>query len=110
MTLYFTIKCSYKIHQGGAVAAPVGGKILTDVLSYLELEKDDVSEDEIIKRVSVPDIRGMSVKEAKSLLKESGLLLELKEAKEVSDEEIITTQIPMPETQVNENSKVYYET
>lgn len=52
----------------------------------------------------------MSVKEAKSLLKESGLLLQLKEAKEVSDEEIITTQIPMPETQVNENSKVYYET
>ena len=31
--------CSDKIHQGGGVAAPVGGQIFSEVLPYLELEK-----------------------------------------------------------------------
>ncbi len=73
------------------------------------MEKDDISEDEIIKRVNVPDIRGMSVKDAKKMLKENGLMLEMSEEQELSDESIIKNQIPMPETEVNENSKVYYE-
>jgi hypothetical protein len=33
--LSFTL-CSDKIHPGGGVAAPVGGKILSEVLPYLE--------------------------------------------------------------------------
>lgn len=28
--------CGVKIHQGGGVAAPVGGKILSEVLPYLD--------------------------------------------------------------------------
>lgn len=31
--------CSVKIHQGGGVAAPVGGKILGEVLPYLDTKK-----------------------------------------------------------------------
>lgn len=91
------------------MAAPVGGKILTDVLSYLDLEKDDTSEEDVIKRVSVPDIRGMTVSEAKKLLKENGLSLELREEQEISGDEIIKNQTPMPGIEVNEGSKIYYE-
>lgn len=31
--------CGDKIHQGGGVAAPVGGKILSEVLPYLDSKK-----------------------------------------------------------------------
>lgn len=33
--MYF---CSDKIHQGGGVAAPLGGQILNEVLPYLGIE------------------------------------------------------------------------
>lgn len=33
-------------HQGGAVAAPVGGKVLSEVLPYLEAQKDNVKEED----------------------------------------------------------------
>ena len=96
-------------HQGGAVAAPVGGQILTDVLAYLELEKDDVSDDEVVERVMVPDIRGLSISEAKKTLKEKGLNLEIKKEQEVVGDEKIKNQIPVSGIEVNKDSTVYFE-
>ena len=32
-------------HQGGGVAAPVGGQILSEVLPYLEVTKQDSAEE-----------------------------------------------------------------
>lgn len=46
--------CSDKIHQGGGVAAPVGGKILNEVLPYLEVQKEQVEED--IQEIEVPNL------------------------------------------------------
>ena len=40
--------------QGGAVAAPVGGQILSEVLPYLELQKDNEKEEDKIEEVEVP--------------------------------------------------------
>lgn len=34
--------CGDKIHQGGAVAAPVAGKIFKEVLEYLEIPKNNI--------------------------------------------------------------------
>lgn len=78
-------------------------------MSYLELEKDDISEEDVVERVTVPDIRGKSVKEAKEILKEEGLILELKEEKEISGEDIVKNQTPMSGIEINKGSKVYYE-
>ena len=39
--------CVVKKHQGGAVGAPVGGQVLSEVLPYLELQKDNVTEEDV---------------------------------------------------------------
>lgn len=59
--------CVAKIPQGGAVAAPVAGNILSEVLPYLEIKK---KEEQTLEKVSVPNITGMTVKDAKKLLSE----------------------------------------
>ena len=65
--------CVVIITQGGAVAAPVGGQVLSEILPYLELEKDNEKEEDKIEEVIVPEIRNMNIKEAKKKLKEEGL-------------------------------------
>ncbi len=96
-------------HQGGAVAAPVGGQILTDVLAYLELEKDNISEEDVVERVVVPDIRGLTVSEAKKTLQEEGLNLQIKEEQDILSDEKIKNQIPVPGIEVNKESTIYFE-
>lgn len=86
-------------HQGGAVAAPVGGQILADVLPYLELKKDNEQEEETIEEVEVPEIRGLNLQEAKKKLQEVGLEITVnREIAEGEKEEDITVkeQIPKP--------------
>lgn len=86
-------------HQGGAVAAPVGGQILADVLPYLELKKDNEQEEETIEEVEVPEIRGLNLQEAKKKLQEVGLEFAVnREIAEGEKEEDITVkeQIPKP--------------
>ena len=89
-------------HQGGAVAAPVGGQILADVLPYLELKKDNEQEEEKTEEVEVPEIRGLNLQEAKKKLKETDL--EITVNREIGEEEkeediIIKEQIPKPRHQ-----------
>ena len=91
--------CVVIITQGGAVAAPVGGQILGDVLPYLELTKDNEKEEDVIEEVKVPEIRNLNLKEAKKALKEVGL--ELNPNREIGQEEkeeeiIIKEQLPKP--------------
>lgn len=52
--------CSDKNNQGGAVAAPVAGKILSEVLPYLETEKQEEKE-----KVTVPYIIRKDCKRSK---------------------------------------------
>lgn len=96
-------------HQGGAVAAPVGGQVLGEVLPYLELQKDNKEEIEEKEEVEVPEIRDMNFSEAKKILKEVGLEIEtnIELTKEVKLEEIIIKeQIPKPGIKVNKGSKI----
>lgn len=85
-------------HQGGAVAAPVGGQILGDVLPYLQLQQDNENK-ETIEEVEVPEIRNLNLKEAKETLKDIGL--EVNPNREIGREEkleeiIIKEQLPKP--------------
>ena len=99
-------------HQGGAVAAPVGGQILGEVLPYLELQKDKEEEVEEKEEVTVPEIREMNLVDAKKTLKEIGLKLEtnIEITDEMKQEEIIIKeQIPKPGIKVNKESKVSVE-
>ncbi len=99
-------------HQGGAVAAPVGGQILAEVLPYLELQKDKQEEGDIVEEVEVPELRGMNVEDATKTLKEIGLELEtnVEITKEMKKEEIIINeQLPKPGIKVKEGSKISVE-
>ena len=100
-------KCSDKTHQGGAVGAPVASQILSEVLPYLELNKDNGEEIETVNSISVPNIRNMTIQDAKKALKEIGLEIILDTEDEINEGEyIIIEQIPKPGIMINSGSKV----
>ena len=61
--------------QGGGVAAPVGGKVFSEILPYLEVSQGNQDEVEVVEEVEVPNITGLSIKEAEKILKDAGFLL-----------------------------------
>ena len=88
-------------HQGGAVAAPVAGQILNEVLPHLEIEKEDVEEKQIVE---MPNITGITVKEAKKILNEMGLIL--KNSDKISGDNVVTEQIPKQGISIEEGTEV----
>ena len=75
-------------HQGGGVAAPIGGQVFSEILPYLEVNQGNTEEVEEVEQIETPDIVGKTIKEAESILKESGLELEIENAPEELDKEI----------------------
>ena len=94
-------------HQGGGVAAPVGGQVLSEVLPYLEVNKDNESDENVINKVNVPDLEGLTVKEAKEQLKELNLNIQCSEDEtEDSEDHVIQEQIPVSGVEVFEGSTI----
>lgn len=97
-------------HGGGGVAAPVAGKILTEVLAYLEVSKDNISDEDIKVNVEVPNIVGLTYEEAKKAVKEVGLELCFRdETAEISDDYIISNQVPSEGVQIVQGSSIIVE-
>ena len=97
-------------HGGGGVAAPVASQILTEVLPYLEVSKDNMSQDDIKMNVEVPNVVGLTYKEAQNAAKEVGLELCFRdESAEISDEYIISNQVPVAGVQIMQGSSVIVE-
>ncbi len=96
-------------HQGGGVAAPVGGQMLGEVLPYLELQEDKENEEEQKEEVEMPEIRNKTIEEAKKILKEYDLELEISnETDDISEKEaIIKEQIPKPGIKIKKEAKVF---
>ena len=79
-------------------------------MAYLEVKKDNQSEEDIIKEVEVPELRETTVKEAKKQLKELGLQLEIStQAEDDISEYTIKEQLPKPGIKVVEGSKIRVE-
>ena len=95
-------------HQGGGVAAPVGGQIFNEVLPYLEVTKTN-TEEETREQVKTPDVLGKNLKEAEKILKESGLEASFENLTEDIDKEntYIKEQKPSAGIVVNKGSKIY---
>ena len=95
-------------HQGGGVAAPVGGQIFSEVLPYLEVTKTN-TEEETVEQVQTPDVLGKNLKEAEKILKESGLEASFENLTEDIDKEntYIKEQKPSAGIVVNKGSKIY---
>ena len=96
-------------HQGGGVAAPVGGQIFSEILPYLEVNQGNEEEIEIKEEVEVPNIVGMSIKEAEKILKENKLEISIENEVEEIDKEntIIKEQTPNAGIKINSENKVY---
>lgn len=96
-------------HQGGGVAAPVGGQIFSEVLPYLEVMQGNQEEVEKIEQVKTPDIMGKTISEAEKTLKELNLQIVINNEYDGIDKEntIITNQTPLQGISVNEGSKIY---
>jgi stage V sporulation protein D (sporulation-specific penicillin-binding protein) len=86
-------------HQGGGIAAPIASQVLGEVLPYLEVKS---SESIIQETVKMPNVTGITLKDARKILKE----LKLDIQGELADDSIITKQVPGEGIQINAGSKV----
>ena len=71
------------------MAAPTVGAVLGDILPYLGVAQSFSEEDIAGKEIVLPDLAGMTAKEAEKLLKENSLTAAL-----VGTGEVVTGQIP----------------
>lgn len=96
-------------HQGGGVAAPLGGQIFGEILPYLEVSQGNQDEIESKEQVTVPNIEKMSIKEAEKILKEIGIEMNIENNAEEIDKTntIIIEQIPKEGVVINKGSKVF---
>lgn len=86
--------------QGGGVAAPVAGQILGEVLPYLEVYKAEQEENQMIE---MPNCVGLTVKEAKEVLKEFEIEIQ---GEASSSEDKVTRQTPEAGVEIKQNGKV----
>lgn len=96
-------------HQGGGVAAPVGGQVFSEILPYLEVSQGNQDELEEVEEVQVPNIEGLSIKDAEKVVKELGLGISVEGDMEELDKDavVILEQTPKEGVTVNKGSKVY---
>ena len=100
--------CVAKITKGGGVAVPVGGKIFSEVLPYLEVSQGNSDEVEVKEEVDTPDLIGKNLKEAKELLKESGLEMQVQNETEDLDYENTMVKDQTPKAEIKINKKIKY--
>lgn len=96
--------------QGGGVAAPVGGQIFSEVLPYLEVQKEENEEDKIME-IEVPNLIGLTIKEAKDKLKELDVEIEYEKGEEeiLESEITIKEQLPKPGIKIKQKNKIMVE-
>ena len=95
-------------HQGGGVAAPVGGQIFSEILPYLEVSQGNQEEVEQLEQVQTPDVVGKTIKEAESILRENGLNIEIENESEELDKDntLVKEQTPKAGITINKESKI----
>ena len=96
-------------HQGGGVAAPVGGQIFSEILPYLEVTQGNQDEIEVKEEVAIPDVVGLTLQDAKKQLNEQGLEVQINNETEDLDKTsvMVKNQTPQPGIVVNKGNKVY---
>ena len=102
LTVFISIdEPSNGAYYAGVVTAPLGKVLLEDVFNYLDSE---FSQDEnvILKDVVIPELRGLSVSEAKKLLKDEYNL----ECTVEGDGDTITSMKPYPGYTIKEGSTI----
>lgn len=91
--------------SGGVMAAPTVGAVMSDILPYLGVERNYTQSDLAGQAVTMPDLTGLTAKEAAAALKALNLT-----AQSIGKEEKVTGQIPAAGQSVPAGSQVllYY--
>lgn len=91
-------------YYGGVIAGPVMQEILSNALPYLGIKPDysvEELKDETLQKITVPDFRGLTVKEAKKMAGEAKIGVDVQ-----GEGEVVTSQFPLPEESVNQTTKI----
>ncbi|MBQ3413990.1 MAG: PASTA domain-containing protein [Clostridia bacterium] len=77
-------------------------------MPYLEVNQGNQEEVEVVEEVNVPNVTGLSIKEAEKILKEVGLELSIEGITEENKENtIIKEQIPTEGIKINKRNKIF---
>lgn len=84
-------------HGGGAIAAPVAGKVISEVLNHLEVQPDEEgnAENNNTSSVLIPELRNKTIAEAEKQLNDIGVKFELS-GNEDKNTTLIIDQVPKP--------------
>lgn len=91
-------------YYGGVIAGPVMKEILANALPYLGIEPDytqDELQKEEVQTITVPDFRGLTIKDAKKQAEEVDIEVDIQG---VGDQ--ITSQFPLPGENINKTTKI----
>ena len=96
-------------HQGGGVAAPVGGQIFSEILPYLEVSQGNTEEVEVIEEIQAPDLVGETLANAEKIAKENGIELVIENLTEELDKQsvVVKEQTPKAGITIKKGSKIY---
>ena len=101
LTVYISVdEPSTGVYYGGQVASPLMKKLFSHIFAYIESPSGKASYS-ISKDVVIPEVRGKSIEEAKSILEENGLGCEIN-----GDGNTIVSINPYPGTTVKAGSKI----
>nr|WP_207753469.1 penicillin-binding transpeptidase domain-containing protein [Sporosalibacterium faouarense] len=96
------------VYYGGLIAAPVAGEVVKETLDYLDVELKYTAEEleeELKKKVIVPDVTGKDLNEAAEMLAGQGFKYTTQESG-AKGSLIIVDQFPKANTEVNKGSKI----
>ena len=97
-------------YYGGVIASPVVKSILSDSLRYLDVKPQYTEEEAKLlmkDKVIVPEVRNISLREAKKVLTQSKLRYRLEEEQgEPTDDSLIIDQTPRADSKVDEGTIV----
>ncbi|MCH5185870.1 MAG: PASTA domain-containing protein [Oscillospiraceae bacterium] len=91
------------VKYGGTIAAPLVGDILEDVLDYIGVERRFTEQELKEMSLAVPELRGMSVDEARAEAQKSGLKIKVVNENEG---EAVVDQLPKPGASITNGSTV----
>ncbi|RQD66941.1 MAG: PASTA domain-containing protein [Tindallia sp. MSAO_Bac2] len=93
-------------YYGGEIAAPVAGEIFKETLRHLDYKPDLGESESQVQDVIVPEIRDMTVREARSLLEEHQLVMDLETQSSLGEEATVIDLFPKPGTSVPINANI----
>lgn len=88
-------------HMGGTIASPLAGKILDDVLRYMDVDPVLPDGQNEGADAVVPNVTGMNITDARQILSQSGLRCVVE-----GEGEVVNTQIPEANVVIAQNGTV----